>query len=391
MRLDSIQRTPAGAIRVNSSLTRAGVFRYTDSAGKTWLELRPEDEVSKADAIASMADLPVTIGHPRGGMNPDAYGSLNVGHIRGDSLRYAEPDVMGTLVISRRDAIDRVNSTGPDRLCETSMGYDCRIDNTAGVHPKFGRYDRIQRDMVYNHVATLRAHEGRLGTGLRADAADVFARLDAAGDEIAPDADQAENPGNTGGSGARATLDTSSDTAKPKGETMKLRIDGKEVEVDEAKAQAEIDRLAKAHADSVAEQARRDAADAQAARAALEGKARKMTGKADAKFDGQTNQDVMVAAVKHTDGVDLAGKDAVYIAGRFDAAFEAFTKGEEAKAKAKGKNGEEAPAPKADGVNPFAALINVAQAGSAARADGRDGAVTAAKETSTKVQDAWKR
>jgi hypothetical protein len=65
-RLDAskITRLASGAIRVPAALSRVGVLTYY-MGGRVIKEYRPEEEVTRADSIASLRDAPVTIGHPR--------------------------------------------------------------------------------------------------------------------------------------------------------------------------------------------------------------------------------------------------------------------------------------------------------------------------------------
>jgi hypothetical protein len=63
---------------------------------------------------------------------------------------------------------------------EVSCGYRCRLDLTPGTTPDGERYDAVQRDVVYNHVALV--PRGRAGR-------DVALRLDAADNQILGDLD----------------------------------------------------------------------------------------------------------------------------------------------------------------------------------------------------------
>src|SRR5262245_19653968 len=109
VRADAIERTPMGAIRIPASLTRSGVFMYHTADGRVIREYRPPEEVAKADALRTIEDMPVTIGHPPGGVSPSTFAALSVGHVRGDTVKTdasAGPlDVTAKLVIARKDAI----------------------------------------------------------------------------------------------------------------------------------------------------------------------------------------------------------------------------------------------------------------------------------------------
>ena len=265
IRCDAVTRTPSGALRVPGVLTRPGVFPYTTADGRVVREWRPEEEVHRADSLATLEDAPVTFSpqnrHPRGGIAPASYGQLTVGHVRAGQVSKdpATSGVAAELQVGRADAIEFIRErVGPGKPgCDISCGYDVRnVDPTPGVvpadHVDAGKpYDRVQRDIVYNHVLILEAGAGRLGRecGLRLDSAD----------------DQIPEPSDP-------------ETTEPK--TMKLvlsvakllksagRADAADVTVDgdEAKLQAAVTAaLNEAQAAVDALKARADAADARVA------------------------------------------------------------------------------------------------------------------------------
>jgi uncharacterized protein len=369
-----------GAIRVPASLTRSGVFEYLTADGRVIREWRSPEEVARADALRSIEDMPVTIGHPPGGVSPATYAARSVGHVRGDSVKVdtsAGPtDVCAKLVIARGDAIEGLtkSSDDPTRLVETSCGYEVELDHTPGVTPDGKAYDAKQKNMRYNHVALLRRGDGRLGTGVRTDAADGASsrlRLDAAGNQItAADGVALEGP-----------------------QIMKLRIDGKEIEGDEKALQAAVDALEasrsaeKARADAHEKrQAEADAAAAKARRDSLESRARVVLGKAtdgkDRAFDGLTDRQIKEACVKAKDsGVSFDGVGDAYVDGRFDALFGKEEDPEEKKKKA-AKEAEK----KGDHASPeLRALLTPV------RADGADDFTKEAEQIEKDSRDLWRR
>lgn len=289
-----------GAIRLTGELTKSGVFEYTDSSGAKIREYRPPEEVAKADSVATIEDVPVTIGHPRAGVAPDSYGKLAAGHARGASVDKQDSGavlVRGSLVAARKDAVEGLRS---GKLTETSMGYSCRIDATPGVTADGQAYDRVQRDIVYNHVALLPDGGARLGT--RLDSNDHGLRLDAAGNQIA---DESETP------------------------KMKVTIkkDGKDNEVE----RGSDEHVAYLEATNAATAARADAADAELktfredaakrARTELEATARGVLGK-DEKFDGLTDRQVREKVIaKRMPTVKCDSLDDVHVGAYFDAAL----------------------------------------------------------------------
>lgn len=256
-------------------VTRSGVFEYTDSSGKKIKEYRPPDEVLKADSLATLRDLPVTDRHPKGFVDPSTWKKASIGHTSGE----AKADGIGAtldLVIADGTSIPRV---GKD-LLEVSPGYKVRIDETPGVTPEGERYDRVQRDIVYNHIAVGPEGWNRQGP-------QVAMRLDAGDDEITDLETEPAPPVNK--------EDSNMIKIKSGGVVHEFKTD--------AEAQAFVDGLA-ARADTaekmvVKEKERADAAPALVAeqivaRTALETTARKVLGP-DTRFDAQDATGARVA------------------------------------------------------------------------------------------------
>lgn len=314
-RLDKSSVTADGALRVDAVLSRVGVFSYTDASGKTIREYRPPEEVTKADSVASLRDLAVTVGHPPSRIvDPSTWRQSAIGHQSGEP-RTDAGTILSQVVISDGAAIGKIKR---GELIEISPGYRCRVDATPGVTPEGERYDAVQRDIVYNHIAILPRGQARQGST-------VALRLDSIGNEIPP-----EIPAETG---------------TPM--QIKIRVDGRDHEVEagslehvqlqtraDAARDAEIAALKAANdklagerdaltAQTKSLQTKLDSAPAEAlaavkARVELESKAAPILG-AEYKFDGKSDNDIRVAAILKQDPSFRAdGKSADYLAARFD-------------------------------------------------------------------------
>lgn len=165
-RLDAAERTPTGGVVVPAYVTRAGVFRYRNTDGTERLEYRPPDEVFSEDSLRTLKQASVTDLHPSGPVTPDNWQALTVGSV--DDVRKDQTFVAAKLYVQDARAIKAVDSG--DRR-ELSCGYTCRLDMSPGVSPEGERYDAVQRQIRYNHVALLPVGTGRAG-------ADVRVRLD---------------------------------------------------------------------------------------------------------------------------------------------------------------------------------------------------------------------
>lgn len=309
-RYDSAQlqkpiRLDSGFLRVDAYISRTGIQEYRNADGSVRREYRPESEVFHADSLASFDRAPVTDDHPREGQvtsrNRRAVSVGTVGSLRRDGNFLA-----ASLQVEDADAVSAIEAGKQ----EISCGYRCDLDATPGVTPDGERYDAIQTNIRGNHVALVKT--GRAGPMVRV-------RMDNADSELIESL------------------------------TMKLTVDGIEIEVAEtagaviskalATAQAATAvataalSAAEARADaatdalSKAEAARADAADparitaAVAARVALVSRAAEILG---APVDAAlSDRDVRVAVItKLTPAFKADGRDDSYIAVRYDAALE---------------------------------------------------------------------
>lgn len=170
-RIGSIKRTPQGGLRVDARLTRTGVLEYRQADGTVRRELRPPDEVFRADSLDSLRGAPVTDLHPSTMVRTDNYRDLAAGHVaddvREDSGRY----VSATLVVQDARLVELIERG--DRR-EVSLGYTCDYDPTPGDW-NGEKYDGVQRSIVYNHAAIGPRDWGRAGSevALRIDSADA--------------------------------------------------------------------------------------------------------------------------------------------------------------------------------------------------------------------------
>lgn len=153
------KKTDAGFIYADAVLTRCGVFEYKNADGTIRKELRLPEEVFNKDSIASLKMMPVTHGHPYGDggiVTPGNVSRLQKGHV-GENIRQDGDDLMGSIMVTDQTTIDDIDSGNKDISC----GYTCRHDMQSGVY-KGEKYDLIQRDIRYNHVA-VGIPEGRAG------------------------------------------------------------------------------------------------------------------------------------------------------------------------------------------------------------------------------------
>jgi hypothetical protein len=303
-------KTPQGFLRAPAFFTRVGVFTYKRT---------------------TLRGAPVVEDHPKTGMvSPSNARSLAIGW-SSDQVKRADNLVSGEITVIDAQAITKVQNK---ELSEISLGYNCSIEKTSGHHPQYGRYDQIQRNIRYNHVALGPQDWGRAGS-------EVSIRLDS--EAIAKE----EDPGV---SWERDFTPTKREDSKKGHQTMeKITIGGVTFEVDPQVAQAI--RNNQERTDSVtgdlrssleALQGRKDALEeenkrlkvelaeardperfdsAVAGRITLEGQARSILGE-DAKLPAGARE-IQEAVLRHDNKtLDLSGKSDEYVAARFDQLME---------------------------------------------------------------------
>lgn len=165
-----VQVTPQGGLSIPAYLTRSGIFDYEQEDGRVIREYRPPEEVFDAASLATLPNAPLCNEHPTNPVDTDNFQRLSVGHVENGSVHQADGKVAARLIFQHKGTIADIQS---GRKRELSCGYQCDVDETPGVAEE-GRYDRIQRNIRYNHVALVEA--GRAGP-------DVRLRLDSFGNQ----------------------------------------------------------------------------------------------------------------------------------------------------------------------------------------------------------------
>lgn len=154
-------KTPEGyLICTDAILSRTGKQEYKrceifgdacDEPDKIVNVDRVDAEVFSDKAMASFENKPICIEHPDHDVNAENHNELAVGFVRDvhKGEDNGHPVMMGTLVITDKDAVEAVES---GEYKELSCGYDCDIDDNDEL---------CQRNIRGNHVALCK--QGRAG------------------------------------------------------------------------------------------------------------------------------------------------------------------------------------------------------------------------------------
>lgn len=153
--------TPEGFFEADAVITRSGVFDYPEYQRK---ELRPDDEVFKEDSMQSLIGKSITFLHPSEMVDIKNVKKYEVGIVippvsRVDNfvrarMLFKDPETIAF--------IERARTMKHD--VKLSAGYYNEDDKTPGEY-EGQRYDVVQRNIRYNHVALVA--EGRAGKEAR--------------------------------------------------------------------------------------------------------------------------------------------------------------------------------------------------------------------------------
>lgn len=157
-----------GFMTVTGYPTKVGIFTYVKSDGRVVKEFRSEAEVFKQDSLDTLKQKPLTNNHPNTFVNVDNAKELQVGY-NGDNVSREDMYVKTQVVINDSATIDAVKKGKRELSC----GYSCKVIPQPGEY-QGQKYDAIQTDIVYNHIAIV--SRGRAGSGacLRLDTEDAM-------------------------------------------------------------------------------------------------------------------------------------------------------------------------------------------------------------------------
>ncbi len=342
--LRGVRMHPAGFLVIDARPTRTGIFRYRRADGTVRAEYRSPEEVARADSLTTLRGASVTDLHPATGrVSPQNVHELEVGSVT--DARMDGAFVHAELIVKRHDAIEAVRAK---KRVELSCGYQCDFDPTPGTTPEGERYDGVQRNIRYNHVALLPAGTARGGPecALRLDANDAVLAEDLVDDDQGRAPEERRDQGDPPmrkivikGISFECPDQTASAVETAMAED-KQRLDalGAEVSTHKQKADALNSDLERAKAKADALQAdldkekklRTDAADPSRiqalvqARVAIERSATKVLGETSSlKLDSLSDREIQEKVILHVHkDAKLDGKSADYVAARFDSVVE---------------------------------------------------------------------
>lgn len=226
--------TEEGFLKDTPIITRSGVFEYLDHNGSIRRELRPTEEVLKMDSLATLKGKPIIVTHAPGRVNAENAKKHTVGTILSEGIP-ENNNIKAEIIIHDKASLD-------SGLRELSCGYLVDLEMAPGEY-NGEKYDCIQRNIKYNHLALVkRARAGekaRLNLDgdeeyeeERNDKAMAMLKLDSGIEyEVSPEVEVAYK-------GLQVKLDgkqTEIDRETAKKDILQAKLDGKDQEIEKVK------------------------------------------------------------------------------------------------------------------------------------------------------------
>jgi hypothetical protein len=154
-----VRRTADGYLIASPRVARTGIQLYRGSeVGKPDMAvvkvMRPESEVFKDSAMASLAYKPVTDNHPNVQLDARSWTKHARGIVGAEVIRDGE-FIRVPLMVSDEQLIQKIQS-GKAQL---SVGYTCDLKWQPGEY-NGEKYDAIQTEIKANHIAVVDAARG---------------------------------------------------------------------------------------------------------------------------------------------------------------------------------------------------------------------------------------
>lgn len=166
-----------GSILAEGFAAKAGVLVYIQQDGSEFREYISAKELGRTDSLGTLARVTMTFPHPPKDVGPDNHSEYSTGDVDG-SIVFEEQGgyVKVRVAIRRADAVEAFLTDEPDKQArQLSPGYKCTLLRTPGVTEDGERYDAIQTNRIYNHLAQVPQARGGKDIAMRTDEARVDA------------------------------------------------------------------------------------------------------------------------------------------------------------------------------------------------------------------------
>lgn len=168
-------RTAQGFLKAPVRATRTGIFIYKDAKGKEFKELRLPEEVYAEPSMESLVMIPITNNHPYEFVDSFNAKTHMVGFTGEKVYKDEDTFLSTTAIITDERTIKEVENREKEQV---SLGYKAALEMKKGFWNGKAiaengtddeRFDAIQRDIRYNHLAVVPAGRAGMDVKLRLD------------------------------------------------------------------------------------------------------------------------------------------------------------------------------------------------------------------------------
>lgn len=165
--LKPAEKLANGWLRVEGRTAKVGILEYDQADGSIRRELVLPEDLFNHESMASARMVPVTAKHPEALLDDKTVRAHQVGSV-GENLRADGEFLVAPMLITDADTVGGIER-GDSGL---SWGYDCTLDPPdQTLFPKWGQHENIQRQRIYNHIATRVVPRAGANARIRLDAA----------------------------------------------------------------------------------------------------------------------------------------------------------------------------------------------------------------------------
>lgn len=173
-KVGNIKRTDEGYLTGDAPVAKIGILSYVLNDGSIRKELVTKDTLFNQDSMSTLKMKPVTDQHPPERLLDSRTVKRRKVGFTGENIKRDEEYLVTPLTITDEDAISNID----EKRKELSPGYRCDLLLEAGTfdcpgHPQHGqRYDGIQLNRKYNHLAVCDKARGGEDLKLHIDSID---------------------------------------------------------------------------------------------------------------------------------------------------------------------------------------------------------------------------
>jgi hypothetical protein len=327
-KISGVEKHDKGFLTVWGTMSRVGIQEYLKKDGTISRELRLPEEVFNQDSLESFNNIPVTDDHPRVIVTIDNAKEFQRGLTGDKTQKKNDSFTINKMTFTDSGLIGKIEAG----KVELSLGYECNLDYQSGVHPLYGKYDAIQRNIRGNHVAVVdmarAGHEARLHLdSCDSNVAIIINKKETIMKTLKIDEKELEVSEEVHDAVTKALskAKTEKDDAKKKNDELSAEIENlkakKKVDSNNdalAKAQEDL----KAMEDSIPSKAKEYSKVIDTAQSVLEKEEF-------AKLDSKSAMEIKTEVLKSHCKIDVASKSEDYINARFDALCESLAESKE--------------------------------------------------------------